>query len=434
MEMLGILLILAGAFVFEFIDSSIGMGYGTLLLPALLILGLPIDEVLPAILLSQGIASLSATFFHHRYANLDLGMNGEGPRVVLRTVAFGCIVIALAILMAMQLPFGGVEIYSAMVVLTMGIIILWKRSFQLSLRRLSAIGVFAIFNKAFTGTGFGPVYTTGQVISGRTVRSSVGMTTAIEAPICIVAGVVYILLNGFSNAPLYVLLSIGALLATPFGPYTTREYEGRTGGMVVGTMAVFLGIFLLVKILIWPFLPSVICNPFFWAMVSMFALIGAMTTLVSSSLGRFPRFNILLVGIFSLGRLMIPLPFVDQPRFVMGGWEFLIGFPIFILGLILMAAIFQLRPWPAPDKRVRLVTTGFYGIVRHPCYLGEVLWSLGLSIMLGSVIGIALVPLWWTGLLFLTVLEEEDLERMIADEYGAYREHVRGRILPGLPI
>ena len=107
---------------------------------------------------------------------------------------------------------------------------------------------------------------------------------------------------------------------------------------------------------------------------------------------------------------------------------------MFILGLVLMTAIVQIRQWPAPDKRVRLVTTGFYGVVRHPCYLGEVLWTVGLSIMLGPIIGIALVPLWWAGLLFLSILEEEDLERNYTDEYGAYREQVRGRILPGLPI
>ena len=185
--------------------------------------------------------------------------------------------------------------------------------------RLSAIGLFAIFNKVFTGTGFGPTYTTGQILSGREARPSLGMTTAIEAPICIIGGVEFVLLNGYSNAPLLVLLTTGALLATPFGPYTTREYKGTTGRMVVGTLTVFLAIFLLVIILIWPFLPDVLSNPFFWAMVSMFALMGAMTTLVSSILGRFPRFNILWVSIFSFGRLMIPLPFVDQPRFEMGG-------------------------------------------------------------------------------------------------------------------
>lgn len=434
MEMVAILLVLIMAFVFEFIDSSMGMGYGTLLTPILLLLGMPIGEVLPAVLLSQGIASLSATFFHTRYGNVDLYRNSDVARIFLRTVLVGCLAVALAVPLALWLPQAGVEIYVAIVVLSMGLIILWKRSFQVSMGWLSAIGVFAIFNKVFTGTGFGPTYTTGQILSGREVRTSVGTTTAIEAPICIIAGVVFVLLNGYSNAPLLVLLTIGALLATPFGPYTTREYKGMAGRMVVGTLAVFLAIFLLVKILIWPFLPDVVSNPFFWGMVSMFALIGAMTTLVSSSLGRFPRFNILLVGIFSFGRLMMPLPFVDQPRFEMGGWEVIIGLPIFILGLVLMAAIVQIRSWPAPDKGVRLVTTGFYGVVRHPCYLGEILWALGLSIMLGSIIGISLVPLWWAGLLFLTVLEEEDLERRMASEYEAYRERVRGRIFPGLPI
>lgn len=434
MEMLVILLVIVGAFICEFVDSSMGMGYGTLLTPTLLLLGLPLESVVPAILFSQGIASLSATFFHVRFGNVKLGSSGYDSRTLVQLVIIGGIAILFAVALALKLPQTAVEIYIAMVVLSMGLIILWKRSFQLSLKKLSAVGFFAIFNKTLTGAGFGPTYTTGQVIAGREVRSSVGMTTAIEAPICIIAFMGYVSLNGISDATLCLLLSIGALLATPFGPYLTREYKGMTSRMVVGILAVFLAIFLLVKNLIWPFLPSVLSNPFFWALISMFALIGASSTLVSPTLGRFPRFNILLVGGFSFGRFVLPLPFVDQPRFDLGGLEWAIGLPLFFLGLIFMAAILQIRPWPAPEEKVSLVTTGFYSISRHPCYLGEVLWGLGLSIMLGSVLGIALTPMWWAGLLFLTILEEEDLERRLGGEYKVYCKKVRGRIIPGLPI
>lgn len=83
---------------------------------------------------------------------------------------------------------------------------------------------------------------------------------------------------------------------------------------------------------------------------------------------------------------------------------------------------------------MKCTITGFYGIVRNPIYLGKVLWCLGWAIMFRSVIGVALVPLWWTGLLILIMIEEESLERSLGQSHLEYKKQVRGRIIPGLPI
>jgi hypothetical protein len=45
--------------------------------------------------------------------------------------------------------------------------------------------------------------------------------------------------------------------------------------------------------------------------------------------------------------------------------------------------------------------------------LGEVLWCLGWSIFHGLAVGVVLVPVWWSGLLFLIFIEEESLERTL---------------------
>ena len=51
-----------------------------------------------------------------------------------------------------------------------------------------------------------------------------------------------------------------------------------------------------------------------------------------------------------------------------------------------------------------------------------------------SVIGVGLLPLWWIGLLFLIAIEEESLERELGQVYLEYKQRVRGRIVPGLPV
>ena len=50
----------AFAFVCEYIDSAIGMGYGTILSPLLIIMGFDPLVAVPAILLSQAFGGLSA--------------------------------------------------------------------------------------------------------------------------------------------------------------------------------------------------------------------------------------------------------------------------------------------------------------------------------------------------------------------------------------
>ena len=175
-------------------------------------------------------------------------------------------------------------------------------------------------------------------------------------------------------------------------------------------------------------------DPFFWALVSMFALVGACVVVGSKKLGQYPLFGFITVMIFVLGRIILVLPPLTQPRFQMGGWHLALGASIFAIGLLFCLPGLTIRPFTAPDERIELKTTGFYGIVRNPIYLGEVMLSLGWAIMFRSTIGVAVVPLWWAGLLFLVLIEEESLERELGRPYLEYKERVRGRIIPGLPI
>ena len=52
----------------EFIDASIGMMYGTILTPVLLILGYSVIDIVPAILLSQAIGGFIASIRHNQPA------------------------------------------------------------------------------------------------------------------------------------------------------------------------------------------------------------------------------------------------------------------------------------------------------------------------------------------------------------------------------
>jgi len=176
-------------------------------------------------------------------------------------------------------------------------------------------------------------------------------------------------------------------------------------------------------------------NPFFWALASMFGLVGACSVVGSQKVGRNTRLGMVIVAIFDFGRFMLALPFCQQPRFNLGGWHGLAGGIIFAAGLYLgLCPCFSIRPLNVAEDNMELQTSGFYQFVRNPVYLGELLWCLGWAIIHRSTIGVALVPLWWVSLLILIFIEEESLERALGQAYLEYKERIRGRIIPGLPI
>ena len=179
---------------------------------------------------------------------------------------------------------------------------------------------------------------------------------------------------------------------------------------------------------------SILSDPFLWAFVSMFGLVGCGAVVSGSRLGRFPVSGATVVIVFDLGRVILVLPFCQQPRFDMWNVNMFVGGLIFIVGILFCAPALAIKPITGPDRTITLKTDGFYGIVRNPIYTGEILWCLGLAVFFRSVIGVALIPVWWLALLFHIAKEEGSLERELGDTFLAYKRRVRGRMIPGLPF
>jgi protein-S-isoprenylcysteine O-methyltransferase Ste14 len=118
--------------------------------------------------------------------------------------------------------------------------------------------------------------------------------------------------------------------------------------------------------------------------------------------------------------------------------------PLFILGLMLMAAGVFVRQWAIvvlgrfftvdvrvhPDQTV--VERGPYRWVRHPSYSGLVIFCVGLGIALSnwvSLIVLALVPT--LGLLVRIRSEERALLAALGEDYRRYAS-TRRRLFPGI--
>lgn len=134
--------------------------------------------------------------------------------------------------------------------------------------------------------------------------------------------------------------------------------------------------------------------------------------------------------------IIMPL---DARRF---GWS--PAFPVWlkVLGGLLLLPALYLIVMPAvqntflatrvriqSERKQRVISTGVYGFVRHPLYLGCVLMLLGAPLLLGSLVGLAISMLGLV-ILIVRIIGEE---KMLVDElegYSEYRQKVRYRLFP----
>jgi len=263
-----ILLILLAAFVCELIDSSLGMLYGTILSPTLIIAGFDPLIVVPSILLSQSVGSLIASVMHHKLKNVNFYVKpditpprpgtdlfdllkkntSQDLKVVLVITITGVVTTVLAAAAAIHIPKEILKTYIGVLVLAMGIILLLKTKFKFSWKKVFGVGLISAFNKGVSGGGFGPVVTSGQIISGRSARKSIGTTALSEAPICIAGFLTYWIINGMSDWSLVLILTIGSIFGALIGPLITAKIRSeKILILALGIIVTLLGLWTLSK-------------------------------------------------------------------------------------------------------------------------------------------------------------------------------------------
>ena len=175
-------------------------------------------------------------------------------------------------------------------------------------------------------------------------------------------------------------------------------------------------------------------DPFFWAFVGMFGLLIGIALVSGTKMGKNATFGVVTIMICDLSRIVLVLPLCSQPRFEIGIWNWIGGGIFLVIALIFGIPAISINWRTAPDSKMILKTDGIYGVVRNPIYLTDILFSLGFAVMFGSIIGVALIPIWWIAYLCIVLVEEKSLERELGQPYLDYKKKVKGRIIPGLLI
>lgn len=248
---LAMMAIFLSALVCEYMDSSLGMGYGTTLTPLLMLAGFEPLQIVPAVLLSELITGLTAGVLHQRDGNVDFLNDARARRTTLLLGSLSGIGAVLAVWMAVSISKFWLGIFITAIILAMGVIILVTRHRQVPYRSggIMAVGAVAAFNKGLSGGGYGPLVTAGQVVSGLPAKHAVAVTSVAESLTCLIGVIAYLALGKSIAWELAVPLVLGALLSVPMATLTvSRTSEASLRG-VVGVVTLILGLVALLKLL-----------------------------------------------------------------------------------------------------------------------------------------------------------------------------------------
>ena len=100
-----------------------------------------------------------------------------------------------------------------------------------------------------------------------------------------------------------------------------------------------------------------------------------------------------------------------------------------------MATAVWQNPYAAPivgDQTERgqvVIDSGLYGLIRHPLYLGYILFLTGLGLWLGSLVSVLVMPVIVAPIVARILIEEKNLLENLSG-YAEYMTRVPHRLIP----
>ena len=147
--------------------------------------------------------------------------------------------------------------------------------------------------------------------------------------------------------------------------------------------------------------------------------------------------KVVIAGLYLSLAAMVVVSVLDH-RF---GWSpvptaiCLVGDVLVAVGLGVVVLVIIQNSYAAATVQVeagqKVVSTGLYGLVRHPMYTGNVIMMVGIPFALGSYWGLVFV----VPALIVLASRIRDEEKLLQEELDGYREYtqkVRYRLMPGM--
>lgn len=238
------------AMVMEFIDSFLGMMYGTVLSPLLILLGYDVKHVVPSILISQAIGGFVASYKHQQLQNANFQSGTIDHKVSTTIIWFGVFASLIGVFISVSIPSKVLNTYIAVLVIAIAIMILLNQTILMTSTKIYLLGFISAFNKALSGGGFGPLVAGGQLVfKNRSEKGAIGSTDFAEAPICLLSFCLWLLIKGLPPLNLMIPVCLGAMVGGFFGPMALSKIQSRDLlKRCLGVLVLIEGLWVLYKV------------------------------------------------------------------------------------------------------------------------------------------------------------------------------------------
>jgi protein-S-isoprenylcysteine O-methyltransferase Ste14 len=120
-------------------------------------------------------------------------------------------------------------------------------------------------------------------------------------------------------------------------------------------------------------------------------------------------------------------PWLRTTLQIIGLAAYVLGFAVMAWALVRLRRSYQLGGLgPRPEDR--MVTSGPYRVIRHPMYAAVLMISLGLACLTQSLIGLAVLGVYFVLLSRLIPIEESRLLSAYGESYAAYQRTTRSLV------
>jgi len=248
-DLVNIVLLIFLSFLPGVIDSCLGMGYGFTVTPLLLILGFNPIQAVPAVLLSSVVGNILSSYFHHQFKNVDFSVSSRHFRISFVMGGLGSIGSLFGALVAIGISKLYLNLYIGIMVTTLGFFIIISRKMKIifSWPVMFALGVLGAFNKGISGSGFGPIVTTGGLLVGLDEKATVSIQSLSELFASIIGFLTFILSGVQIDVYLTLAMTIGVALAAPLAAFIVHKMPGEKLRWLIALAAILLGISTLIR-------------------------------------------------------------------------------------------------------------------------------------------------------------------------------------------
>jgi len=180
--------------------------------------------------------------------------------------------------------------------------------------------------------------------------------------------------------------------------------------------------------------------PVLWIVFLVYWQIKAAKTKTTQRLepaaSRILRVLIFLIAIAILAIPRIPLPWLYLQLWPVGVWPFWLGAAVTVAGLLfaVWAREYLGSNWSRSvtiKQDHELITTGPYGVVRHPIYTGILAGFLGMAIAISQVRGFIVFVLIFLAFWMKLRMEEQWMRSQFGETYESYA-HQTAALVPYL--